>query len=237
MTENLNRIPVEDFIFEVPAWRDKFVENNRCVFKVEAFVQREWTSPYLNQPLCKENHSRVEELIEELKGKLDYEIGLERDMEIVYRWGGGLGPRLFSQIMNSEKNSPTPTKIQQQMKAAFDALGEGRPTEALEELKRLKYCSDAFGTKVLAMRSPWKSPIWDNVAQHCLRELTIGGKRVGSYEQFIRFCEHIADELSRLGQPAPRGGGRWYLRDIEMAVFQFGWDHGKFNGRITGELP
>lgn len=236
MTDDLKRTRVEDFILEVPAWCGKYLENNRCVFKVEAFVQREWTSPYLNQPLCKENHSRVEGLIEELKGKLDHEIGLERDMEIVYRWGGGLGPRLFSQIMNSEKNSPTPTKIQEQMKAAFSALVDGEPVRALEQLKCLNYCSDAFGTKILAMRSPRNAPIWDNIAQHCLREFTIGGKWVGSYEQFIAFCEHIADELEQKGKEPPRGE-RWYLRDIEMAVFQFGWDHDKFNGRITGELP
>ena len=31
--------------------------------------------------------------------------------------------------------------------------------------------------------------------------------------------------------------GRWYLRDIEMAIFQFGWDNDKFGGRIADELP
>ena len=124
------------------------------------------------------------------------------------------------------------------MKAAFSALGEGRPVQALKQLESLKYCGDSFGSKVLAMRSPKSAPIWDDIAKACSREFRIGGKKVESYEQFITFCEHIADELKRLDVAQPRGTeGRWYLRDIEMAIFQFGWDNDKFGGRITGELP
>ena len=231
MTDDVNRKPIEDFIREVPAWRDKYVEGNVCAFKVEAFVQRNWGSPCLESRLCRGSFRRVEDIIEKLKGK-NNAIKPEDDMEIVYRWGGGRGPNLFAQI---KKNNPL-HEIQKQIKLVFGMLGEGRPAGALEELKRLKYCSDAFGSKVLAMRSPWNAPIWDNIAQHCLREFRISGKKVRSYEQFIRFCEHVADELKRLSIPAPRGE-RWYLRDIEMALFQFGWDNGKFNGRITGELP
>ncbi len=228
MTENLKRIPIKEFILEIPAWHAKYV--NACVFKVEAFVQRDWKNPHLKPSVCTGNFREVERLIEKLKGKDDLDR-LEDDMEIVYRWGGGRGPNLFAQI---KKNNPM-DEIQRQIRVAFDELGEGQPAKALEELKRLRYCSDAFGSKVLAMRSPWNAPIWDNIAQHCLREFRIGGKKVRSYEQFIAFCEHVADELKRLNIPAPRGE-RWYLRDIEMALFQFGWDNGKFNGRITGQL-
>ncbi len=86
------------------------------------------------------------------------------------------------------------------------------------------------------MRSPWNAPIWDNIAQITLSEFKISGKQVRSYEQFIAFCEHVADKLQEW-EIAPPRGERWYLRDIEMALFQFGWDNGKFNGRITGGLP
>ena len=231
MTENLKRIPIEDFILEVPAWRDKYVEGNECVFKVEAFVQKAWKNPYLDEPSCKENHRRVEELIEKLKRRDDL-IKPEDDIEIVYRWGGGFGPMLFARI----KNANPIHKIREQMQAAFAALNEGDPIEAMEQLRTLTGISYPFGSKVLAMRSPWNAPIWDNIAQHCLREFTISGKKVRSYEQFIAFCEHVADELKEQGIDPPRGE-RWYLRDIEMAIFQFGWDSGKFNGRITGQLP
>ena len=232
MTENLNRTPIEEFIREVPAWRAKYVEGNMCVFKVEAFIQRNWGSPYIGQPSCKEKHNQVENLIEELKGRPDYEIGREKDVEIVYRWGGGYGPRLFAKIMN---NNSVPS-IRTYTNRAFSVLEEGRPAEAMELFRTLKGVNYPFGSKVLAMRSPWNAPIWDNIAQHCLSEFKIGGKKVRSYEQFIAFCEHVADELKWLRKPAPRGE-RWYLRDIEMALFQFGWDNGKFNGRITGKLP
>ncbi len=231
MTENLYRTPIEDFICEVPEWRDKYLKNNKSTFRVEAFIQRNWGSQYLNSPVYEDRYREVNALIKELTGKEDLER-LEDAMEVVYRWGGGLGPRLFAQI----KKNNAPDEIQKQIRVAFDVLEEGQPAKALEELKRLKYCSDAFGSKVLAMRSPWNAPIWDNIAQHCLREFRIGGKRVRSYEQFITFCNHVADELKWLNIPAPRGE-RWYLRDIEMALFQFGWDNGKFNGRITGQLP
>ena len=240
-TDALNRVPVEEFIREVPRWHAKYMEGNMCVFKVEAFVQRDWDNPCLDEPVCKEKYPQVENLIEGLKGKDDL-IKPEHDIEVVYRWGGGLGHRLFSQIING---NPPIEKVREQTKTALSTLEEGRPVEALEQLKRLRWCSDAFGSKVLAMRSPKDAPIWDNIAQHCLREFRIGGKKVGSYAQFIRFCEHIADELKAAGVAPPLGcdgrprevDGRWYLRDIEMAIFQFGWCNGKFDGRITGQIP
>ena len=230
--DDLERIRIEDFILEVPRWRDKYLKSNMSTFKVEAFIQKDWDSQYLGDPSYKDRYRWVEDRIRELEGKQDL-INPEDDMEIVYRWGGGRGPNLFAQI----KKNNSIDEIQKQIRIAFDALEKEQQVRALEELKRLKYCSDAFGSKVLAMRSPKNAPIWDNIAQHCLREFTIGGKKVRSYEQFIEFCEHVAEELHRAEHTAPRGEGRWYLRDIEMGIFQFGWDNGKFNGRITGELP
>ena len=241
MAENIKcRTPLEDFIPQVPEWHGKYVQD-RCALKVEAFIQRKWDSPCLRESSCKEEYLWVENRIEELKRKEDLDR-LEDDIEVVYRWGGGLGPMIFAQIM---KNNLPVDKVREQAKAAFSALGEGYPVEALEQLKRLKHCGDAFGSKVLAMRSPKNAPIWDNIAQICLSEFKIGGKKVRIYEQFITFCKHIADELKRQGIPCPLGcdgsprevEGRWYLRDIEMAIFQFGWDNDKFGGRITGELP
>ncbi len=231
MTVNLNRTSIEEFILQAPEWRDKYVEGNVCAFKVEAFVQRNWGSPCLESRMCRGSFRRVEDIIEKLKGKNDA-IKPEDDMEIVYRWGGGFGPMLFAKIMN---NNPI-DEIRNQTNAAFSALKEGHPVRAMELFRSLKGVSYPFGSKVLAMRSPWNAPIWDNIAQTTLSEFTIGGKRVRSYEQFIVFCEHIADGLRERGIDPPRGE-RWYLRDIEMALFQFGWDNGKFNGRITGELP
>lgn len=60
MTENLERVSIEQFITEVLGWRDKYVENNPCVFKVEAFLQRDWENPCLKQPLCWKKHGQVE---------------------------------------------------------------------------------------------------------------------------------------------------------------------------------
>jgi hypothetical protein len=231
MADDVNRKPSEDFIRKVPERRDKYLKNNMSTFRVEAFVQKDWGSQCLIDPLYEDRYHKVNALIKELTRKEGLER-LEDAMEVVYRWGGGRGPNLFAQI---KKNNPM-DEIPKQVRVAFDALGGGRPAEALEELKRLKYCSDSFGSKVLAMRSPRIAPIWDEIAKACLKEFKVGGKWVRTYEQFIAFCEHVADELKRLNIPAPRGE-RWYLRDIEMAIFQFGWDNGKFNGRITGELP
>ncbi len=234
MIDNLNRTSIEEFTSKVPEWRDKYLENNQCIFKVEAFVQRDWNNPYLHEPFCERNHRRVESLIENLKGKDDL-INPEDDIEVVYRWGGGYGAMLFARIMKPQNN--TIDEIRVRTRGAFSALATGDPVQAMERFRSLKGVNYPFGSKVLAMRSPKYAPIWDNIAQHCLREFRIGRKGVTSYEQFITFCEHIADELHGLSIPAPRGGGHWYLRDIEMAIFQFGWDNDKFNGRITGQLP
>ena len=231
---NLNRTSIEEFTSKVPEWRDKYLENNQCIFKVEAFVQRDWNNPYLREPYCERNHGRMENLIEYLKGKDDL-INPEDDIEVVYRWGGGFGAMLFARIMKPQNNAIDEIRVR--TRDAFSWLAEGDPVQAMERFRSLKGVNYPFGSKVLAMRSPWNAPIWDNIAQHCLREFTISDKRVRIYEQFVAFCGHVADELKRLNIPAPRGEGRWYLRDIEMAIFQFGWDNGKFNGRITGELP
>ena len=226
------RLTLDEFIKQIPYWRDEYLKNNMCSFKVEAFIQRDWNNLCLDQPLCKEYQTWVYDRINQVRGKEDSDR-LEDDIAVVYRWGGGRGPSLFRQIMNNN----SPQQIQKRMEAAFAALGEGHPVQALEQLESLKHCGDSFGSKVLAMRSPKNAPIWDDIAKACLSEFKIGGKRVKSYEQFITFCEHIADELKRLGITQPRGvNGRWYLRDIEMAIFQFGWDNDKFKGRITGEL-
>ena len=229
MAENIKcRTPLEDFIPQVPEWHGKYVQD-RCALKVEAFIQRKWDSPYLSEPLCEERHPQVERLIEKLKGKEDFDR-LEDDIEIIYRWGGGFGPFLFSKIMNLNPID----EIRSQAQATFSALEEGDPVEAMDQLKSLKGVGYPFGSKVLAMHSPENAPIWDNIVQTCLREFKIGGKKVKSYEQFITFCKHIAE---RQTEPNPRGAdGPWYLRDVEMAIFQFGWDNDKFGGRITGEL-
>ena len=140
MAENIKcRAPLEDFILKVPEWRDKYLENNLCVFKVAAFVQRKWGCPYLSEPLCEEKHSWVEHRINELKGKKDLDR-LEDDIEVVYRWGGGLGPMIFAQIM---KNNPPVDKGQRTGEGRFLCAWRGMPcrsTGAIEAPQTLRRC-------------------------------------------------------------------------------------------------
>ena len=230
------------FVCEVVKWRNMYLENNMCVFKVEAFIQRK-DDPVLSKPMCEKQLPWVENRINELTGKMGADLTVD-DIEIVYRWGGGRGPSLFAKIVNPKYNSITTVK--KQTKVAQDALEKEDPVEALRQSQCLKHVGNAFGSKVLAMHSPWVAPIWDDIAQHCMSEFRIGGRKVKSYEQFIRVCEHIADGLQREGidpplgcdgKPRARVDGRWWLRDIEMAIFQFGWRENLKPGRMTGSLP
>ena len=53
-TEELTRRSLEDFVTEVPAWRARYLEGNGCIFKVEAFVRRDWENTSLQRSLCEE---------------------------------------------------------------------------------------------------------------------------------------------------------------------------------------
>ena len=75
-------------------------------------------------------------------------------------------------------------RLERGLETPCSALEVGNPVQAMERLKSLKDVNYPFGSKVLAMRSPKYAPIWDNIAQHCLREFRIGRKGVTSYEQF-----------------------------------------------------
>ncbi len=248
---------IENFILQVRELRKEYLKKNPCALKVEAFVQRRWGSPYMKTVPCAGPNrwivKRIGEIGElERRGKID----VLHDMEIVYWWGGlgekrALGPEKFALI--TELN--TFNKIQRQICAAYDALlNKGDPVQALKELICLKQCGDSFGSKILAMRSPEIAPILDSRVEDCLKEFKIGDKLgVGGvkgkkategYERFIRFCKHVADELK---EPPPTGcdgsprekDGRWWLRDVEMAVYQFTFKHGKKGPieRITGAIP
>ena len=235
MPENVIELTLDKFIEHVAEWRAKYWEN-RCVHKVEAIIQRRLDDSCLEGDFCT---PRVEELIEQRVRDLHGVRGqgyLEKaDIEIIVHWGSKkMGSRLWSRI--DRRN--TDDQIKRYTANAIRALDSGDPVRALKHINCTFGLDDAFGSKVIAFLHPQSAPVLDKIVRDCLSKADNPIRRhngIRRYDDFIALCKHIAE---RQTEPNPRGtGGVWYLRDIEMALFQFGWDKGKPAGRITGTLP
>ena len=107
-------------------------------------------------------------------------------------------------------------------------------------LKRIMGCNGgikglgtAFGSKVLAFLSPETFPVLDVLVNRCLSETC---NWTGRYDDFVMLCRNIAAQQEEENEH--RLDGAWLVRDIEMALFQFGWRRrGTPNKYITGRLP
>ena len=102
MVVQLNRTPVETFILGVPEWRDKYLEGNMSTFKVEAFIQREWDSRCLSDPLYRDRYRWVEGRIRELEGKEDTKY-----LEMIWRLSIA-GEEVVDQISLPKSRRTTP---------------------------------------------------------------------------------------------------------------------------------
>ena len=234
----MKRITIGEFIHQVPQWRDKYIHDNGCALKVEALIQRKTDDPVLQMDVCNTKNMKrwdveglIQQRLKEIQDAPDREWLNKADIEIVVKWGGnphgmwGGDPRsLRGRIPKNNSDE----EIRHHTVKATKALQSNQLVAALTQVTNIYGVGDSFGTKILAMRAPWNAPIWDSRARGCLSEFRIGGRQVETYEQFISFCEHIAHELKSHGTPLPHGcdgsprgteDGRWWLRDVEMAIF------------------
>ena len=149
------------------------------------------------------------------------------DIREVVLWGSKkIGARLWSRI---DRNN-TDGEIERYTAEAIKALPDS--AAALEHVRRIYGLGESFGSKVVAFMHPEGTPVLDRVVNDCLGN---ADNWTGLYRDFIALCEHIA-----AAQPEGSGPreGIWFLRDIEMALFQFAWpEKGKPTTYITGKLP
>ena len=221
-----------EFIREVPAYHAEYLKNNPCVPKIEAIIQRRMNDPVLKETSCSEKHLKVEELItqriKDLSETQDRGYLEKGDIEIVVRWGSRkMGSRLWTRINNKEDAAES---IRRHTKEAIEALPDA--DTALRHIMNIHGLGVSFGSKVVAFLYPDSSPVLDRVINDCLSK---ADNWTGRYDDFIALCRHTADQ-----QKEPnwhRADGRWCLRDVEMAMFQFAYrEKGKPTTYIVKEL-
>ena len=209
MTKGVVCLPIEEFIAQVPGWHRKYLEEDYR-------RGREGKRRTVRQ---------IEQRIQESasRGSLNMD-----DIVEVVLWGGG--SRLLGRIRRN-----TPEHIERCTSRAVEALRN--PEEALGHVMRIGGLGESFGSKVLAFLSPETCPVLDRVVRGCLSKACNWDNESATYSDFIALCEYIAEHLPTEWQGRDVGGIR-YLRDIEMALFQYAWrEEDEPRRYITGTLP
>lgn len=109
------------------------------------------------------------------------------------------------------------------------------PDSALAKITEIKWVGNSFGSKILAFLSPRMYGIWDSVVKGAL-QYTLNPPR--TYSAFIRLLIQTTPLISDRPNPN-RLDGKWLVRDVEQALFQFAWpkSRGGNGGLIIGALP
>ena len=192
---------------------------------VDEFIKQvpTWHAKYLHDNPCV---PKIEERIQQKKHQAGY---LDKaDIKDIVLWGSKKrGPFLWSRIDRHNSDD----EIRHHTAEAIKALPDSR--KALEQITRIFGLGVSFGSKVVAFLCPESAPVLDRVVRDCLSK---ADNWTGRYDYFVALCKHIAKRQQE--GSGPREGGVWYLRDIEMALFQFAWrEKGKAQTYITGALP
>lgn len=159
-----------------------------------------------------------------LEGYLD-----KNDLGKIADWGGNAhSVKQKMSRYNSDQN------VKECTRATIAVLGD--PVKAFNEITNLNYWGPSFGSKTLAFLSP-TCPILDQVVNEILGD---SDNWINNYATMVRLCENLKPRIQGLCKYRPKG--EWFARDVEMAIFQYGWDleeHGKRNRnrRILGHLP
>ena len=103
------------------------------------------------------------------------------------------------------------------------AMGAGGPRarrrSALRAVRQVRHLGLSFASKHLRLLRPDVCPVLDSTLSEKL------GYPLDSrgYQRFTDDCQKLAALLNRLGVPNPLGreGGRWFVADVEMALFVY----------------
>ena len=191
---------------------------------LEEFIPhiRHWHNEYLtNNPEVPMLEQRIQE-----KALVDGFLDKEALKEIAI-WGGNAHSR-WQQMWDHN----TEEEVRGFTAEAIKFLAD--PQMALKKITDIDQWGDSFGSKTLAFLSPSTCPVWDSVLRDCLSAATNPPR---SYSDFVRVCKDITTRIPYPNSMRPRQG--WLVRDVEIAMFQFGWptNRGGHGGMITGNLP
>jgi hypothetical protein len=138
----------------------------------------------------------------------------------VCRWGGysGVAGRVLKQNTLPDIEAAFGHAISLLQRAAPDHAGALTAINALNGLGR-----PSFASKLLRFLFPETCPILDSVNQSLGYPATPHG-----YARFAHDCGAIASALEQAGVPNPLGrpGNRWFVGEVDMAIFAYlrGWD-------------
>jgi hypothetical protein len=100
-------------------------------------------------------------------------------------------------------------------------LNLGNPIEAYKSMCGIRQWGLAYRTKTLRCVCPRNYAALDSKLHMCIdRRYFPSRSEAKRYDEFLGFLEHVRQKVSESG---PRNG-KWFIADIEIALFQFAWD-------------
>ncbi len=191
------RLIVAEFAKHVPEWYEKYTQ-----------------SEYFQQ------YTKLERELSQKAISTGY---LEKvDLAHIADWGGnqrGVKQRMLR--TNTEK------WVREASSQAISMLGS--PADALKAILSIKQWGLSYGSKTLRCICPQNYVALDQklrkaISKDVLPAIYDGnvGSMVQGYLKFLNICRNIGQQVHT---PGPRPGKVWFLADIEMALFQFVWEH------------
>lgn len=133
--------------------------------------------------------------------------------EMVHTWGGGYYfynlPRVLENLSS------------EYFASAWKDLNQPRPmvSRALDEITKIRGLGISYGSKHLRFLCPEHCPILDSVFAEKLKY----PENSKGYRQLHFDFTQVARELekNKIPNPMDRPNGRWYVADVDMAVFAY----------------
>jgi hypothetical protein len=142
------------------------------------------------------------------------ERDLTKFIENICKWGGyqGIATRVLKQ--NQKSN------LREKFVSAVNQLNNDPPNrkKALDSILNINQLNISFGSKHLRFLRPDICPALDKKISGMLGYVL----NLGGYERFASDCQLIANKLEKLkiNNPLKREKRKWYIADIEIALFQ-----------------
>lgn len=101
-------------------------------------------------------------------------------------------------------------------------LNIGDPLKALQWVCSIKCWGLTYGSKTLRCICPQKYGALDSrIIDGVNRNYLPSNNNYVKYAEFLQLCEQIRQRVTK---PGPRDKEKWYIADIEIALFQFLWN-------------
>jgi len=145
------------------------------------------------------------------------------DLADIADWGGnqrGVKQRMVRSNTDDEVRQATAESIQ----------NLNNPEGAIRAVLGIRQWGLTYGSKVLRFVDPENYVALDQKLRAGISKTLLptiyDGNFASMVHGYLRFLDICAEIQRQLSVPGPREGDKWFLADIEMALFQFVWDGG-----------